>query len=117
MKIGELSKRTAVPARLLRYYEEQNLLTPARGDNGYRDYPTLAVNRVVQIRGLLEAGFPTEIIRDILPCLDHTPNIYLKTLRPEVRKRLEEVRDRLDARIVCLARNREAISTYLEAVG
>ena len=117
MKIGELSKRTTVPARLLRYYEEQDLLTSARNDNGYRDYPASAVNRVVQIRGLLEAGFPTEIIRDILPCLDHTPNIHLKTLRPEVRQRLEEVKNRLDARIGCLARNRDAISAYLEAVG
>ena len=31
MRIGELSARTAIPARLLRYYEEQKLLSPEIG--------------------------------------------------------------------------------------
>ena len=38
MKIGELSRRTGVPPRMLRYYEQQGLLRPARGQNGYRCY-------------------------------------------------------------------------------
>ena len=38
MLIGELSCRTGVPARLLRYYEEQDLLHPERDSNGYRRY-------------------------------------------------------------------------------
>ncbi len=38
MKIGELSRRTGVPTRMLRYYEEQGLLRPERADNGYRSY-------------------------------------------------------------------------------
>jgi DNA-binding transcriptional MerR regulator len=53
MRIGELAERTGVPARLLRYYEEQGLLTPARAANGYRDYGEPLVDRVAQIRGLL----------------------------------------------------------------
>ena len=38
MRIGELSRRTGVPARLLRYYEEQDLMHPERDSNGYRSY-------------------------------------------------------------------------------
>jgi DNA-binding transcriptional MerR regulator len=116
MKIGELSDRTGVSARLLRYYEAQNLLGVARAENGYRDYPQSAVNRVLQIRELLESGFTTEIIRDILPCLDHTAKVGLKRLRPEVRQQLTAVRDRFEARIRCMERNRDAISAYLESV-
>jgi hypothetical protein len=48
MRIGELAERTGVPARLLRYYEEQGLLTPARAANGYRDYGEPLADRVVQ---------------------------------------------------------------------
>ena len=59
MRIGELSERTGTPRRLLRYYEEQGLLVPDRTPNGYRDYAERTVDRVLQIRGLLEAGLPT----------------------------------------------------------
>jgi MerR family regulatory protein len=36
LRIGELSRRTGVPTRMLRYYEEQDLLHPERDANGYR---------------------------------------------------------------------------------
>ena len=70
MRIGELSRQTGVPVRLLRYYEDQGLLRPDRSANGYRAYEPADVQRVTQIRGLIDAGVPTAIIRDILPCLD-----------------------------------------------
>jgi DNA-binding transcriptional MerR regulator len=38
--------------------------------NGYRDYPEALADRVVQIRGLLDAGLPTRIIQQVLPCPD-----------------------------------------------
>ncbi len=57
-----MAKRTNVSTRLLRYYEEQGLLTPGRTTNGYREYAEPLVDRVVQIRGLLDAGLPTRII-------------------------------------------------------
>ena len=64
--IGELSCRTGVPARLLRYYEEQDLLHPERDGSGYRSYSEADTGRVTQIRGLLDAGLTTEIIRRAL---------------------------------------------------
>jgi len=53
MRIGELAKRTGVPPRMLRYYEEQGLITPQRLDNGYRDYGDYLVDRVNKIRDTL----------------------------------------------------------------
>lgn len=46
MKIGELSARTGVSIRSLRYYEQQGLLAPARHENGYREYSPLAEEQV-----------------------------------------------------------------------
>jgi DNA-binding transcriptional MerR regulator len=37
MRIGELSRRTGVSQRSLRYYEEQGLLMPARLASGTED--------------------------------------------------------------------------------
>ena len=52
MRIGELSRRTGVSVRLLRYYEDQGLLAPARLPSGYRDYDGGAVEQVQLIRVL-----------------------------------------------------------------
>ncbi|MCX4743486.1 MerR family transcriptional regulator [Streptomyces antibioticus] len=118
MKIGELSRRTGVPTRLLRYYEEQDLLHPERGENGYRVYGEAAVRDVGQIRGLLDSGLTTEMIRAILPYLSGPEEILLPAghLSPETAALLQGHLDRIRARIDCLARNRDRLAAYLEAV-
>ncbi|MDN3351146.1 MerR family transcriptional regulator [Actinomadura sp. DC4] len=116
MRIGQLAERTNVSTRLLRYYEDQDLLTPDRAANGYRDYSERLVDRVVQIRGLLDAGMTTAIIRQILPCLDDPCTIHVTDATPELIAALEHQREQMDARIACLAKNRNAISAYLDSV-
>jgi len=116
MRIGELAARTGVSTRLLRYYEDQGLITPERGDNGYRRYGDAQVDRVTQIRGLLEAGLPVRIIQQVLPCLDSPRTILVSEATPEMIATLEHERDRMEARIRCLSRNRDAITAYLDAV-
>ncbi|MBB4915037.1 MerR family transcriptional regulator [Streptosporangium saharense] len=116
MRIGELSERTGTPRRLLRYYEEQGLLLPERHPNGYRVYDERLVDRVMQIRGLLDAGLPTRIIRQILPCLDKPRVIHCADTTPDMIATLEHERDRMTERIQSLVRNRDAIADYLDAV-
>ncbi|MEU3220236.1 MerR family transcriptional regulator [Streptomyces sp. NPDC006971] len=116
MRIGELSERTSTPRRLLRYYEEQGLIAAGRSPNGYRDYDDYLVDRVLQIRGLLDAGLPTRIIKQILPCLDKPRIIHFSDATPEMIGTLERERDRMTERIECLTRNRDAIGEYLNAV-
>ncbi|MFJ4685058.1 MerR family transcriptional regulator [Streptomyces sp. NPDC088789] len=116
MRIGELSDRTGTSRRLLRYYEEQGLIAARRCANGYRQYDERFVDRVVQIRGLLDAGLPTRIIKQILPCLDKPRTIYFSDATPEMLATLERERDRMTERIRCLSRNRDAIAEYLDAV-
>jgi DNA-binding transcriptional MerR regulator len=116
MQIGELARRTATPARRLRYYEEQGLLSSQRSANGYRDYDPQAVQRVTQIRGLIDAGIPTAIIKDILPLLDNPRAILPASPATGLVDALEHHRGQLDARIQCITRNRDAITRYLDAI-
>jgi DNA-binding transcriptional MerR regulator len=118
LRIGELARRTGVPARMLRYYEEQDLLHPERVGNGYRSYSLSAVYLVKQIRGLLDSGLTTEIIRRILPFLDDPNEIHLpaECLTAETATLLRREADRLQQRIDCLTRNRDAIRNYLAAI-
>ncbi len=117
MRIGELSERTGVSRRLLRYYEAQNLIQPNRSDNGYRDYDPRLVDRVAQIRGLLDAGMPTRVIAMILPCLD-VPGVLVcaDDASADVVEALVRERDVMTDRIATLTRNRDALTDYLAAV-
>ncbi|MEU0936021.1 MULTISPECIES: MerR family transcriptional regulator [unclassified Embleya] len=112
MRIGELSRRTGVSARLLRYYEEQGLLRPARSENGYRDYPDNAIACVQQIRGLIDAGLSTRALRSVIPCLQGALTLP-PSPGPELVALLDNELAQLEERIACLTHNRDAIRDYL----
>ncbi|MFD4638264.1 MerR family transcriptional regulator [Lentzea sp. NPDC058436] len=114
MRIKELTERTGVSARLLRYYEEQGLLSPLRQENGYRDYDESSVARVEQIRSLLDAGLTTEIIRAVLPCIAEAAISQYPA--PDFVSRVRLERGRMADRIAALSKNLHAIDDYLAAV-
>ncbi|WP_250034233.1 MerR family transcriptional regulator [Paractinoplanes maris] len=116
MKIGELAKRTEVPTRMLRYYEEQGLITPQRQQNGYREYDEYLVDRVKKIRGLLDSGIPTRIIGDMLPCLNQPQEIVVADPDPELRELLVRERDRMAERMALLEHHCHALTQYIAAM-
>jgi DNA-binding transcriptional MerR regulator len=68
LKIGEFSKLCRVSVKTLRYYSSIELLIPdaVNGENGYRYYSPEKLCDVAQIRRLKGAGFPLEVIRELL---------------------------------------------------
>jgi len=68
VRISEVSRRTGVSIRSLRYYEQKRLLCPRRLSNGYRDLDEEAVKRVQMIQMYLGLGLTTEQIEEILAC-------------------------------------------------
>jgi DNA-binding transcriptional MerR regulator len=113
VRIGELARVTGVSVRALRHYEQEGLIRPARGGNGYRDFDDGAVEAVRQIRGLIEAGLPTRLIREILPYLDSPTDLLPQVPCTHMIEQVTRQRDQLDRRIECLTRNRDALSAYL----
>lgn len=111
MLIGELSRRTGVSARLLRYYEAQGLLEAGRGMNGYRRYDEGSVVTVRQVRALLKAGLSTEVIRVVLPCVrGERPDFeWCAELWEILNGELEAMDERIDT----LQRSRGALAGYL----
>ena len=112
MRIAELANRTGVPARLLRYYEEQALLEPPRDARGWRDYTDADEARVREIRGLLDAGLPTAAIRRLLDYASPQSPSHVG-IDEALLEGLIDVRNRLDDRISCLSRNRDALDAWL----
>lgn len=72
LRTGDLSSRTRVSPRLLRYYENQGLIAAERSSTGQRLFEAAAVEQVRYIRLLLEAGLPTRVIGELLDCI-HEP--------------------------------------------
>jgi len=113
MRIGELSRRTGVSARLLRYYEEQGLLTPSRRPSGYREYGSGDVERVRQIRLLLAAGLSTVKIARALPgvCADGDKLAPCPGLVPDLKRE----RARIDEAITALRASRTVLDSVISA--
>lgn len=67
LTIGELSRRTGVPVKTLRFYSDEGLLPPAeRSRSGYRLYRNEAIVRIDVIRTLREAGLGLDAIKKVL---------------------------------------------------
>ncbi|MEV6637838.1 MerR family transcriptional regulator [Actinoplanes sp. NPDC051470] len=110
MRIGELSKRTGVSPRSLRYYEDQGLLASARSDAGQRHYSDADVERVALIRQLFDAGMSSRVIASVLPCVD-TPTDPAITESAFVTMTRE--RERIDADIAHLFQTRDALDVLI----
>jgi DNA-binding transcriptional MerR regulator len=116
MRIGEVSRRTGVAARMLRYYEEQELLRPTRHLNGYRDYTDMDVEQVTLIRNLSGAGVPTRFIKIVLDRQTGTTtwtSACDDILAGMVRDQITD----LDTKITCLTTSKDALTQFLADTG
>lgn len=66
MNIGDVAERTGLPAKTIRYYEDIGLITPLRGDNGYRRFRDSDVHKLAFLGRARGLGFSIEECRDLL---------------------------------------------------
>jgi len=91
MRIGEIAARTGVSIRSLRYYDQLGLLTPARRENGYREYSPLAEEQVRTIQLYLNLGLSTEQIAGFLHCVLKNKEAFCQEVLPVYRQKLSEI--------------------------
>jgi len=115
VKIGELSRRTGIPTRMLRYYEQQGLLDSERAQNGYRSYDEADVDQAMRVRGLIQSGLSTRMARVVLDlerrCDADDPPVCTRALAEELAAELVAIQSRLS----CLQRSRDAVARYLKS--
>ncbi|ULQ59521.1 MerR family transcriptional regulator [Brucepastera parasyntrophica] len=107
-RIGEFSKLMQVSIRMLRYYDEEGLLKPARTDyyTGYRYYSTDQIVTLQKILFLKDTGFTVSEITEAL----HNWNGTFISAKMENKK--EEIRKTIEAETWKLKR----IETVMETI-
>lgn len=98
ISIGELSERTGVSVRALRYYEQHGLLAAVRTSAGQRRFEPGAAETVRRIRLFLDAGLPLSVVSQVIACfVDDGSRLhacvaeYLRDHMAHVRARVEEL--------------------------
>jgi DNA-binding transcriptional MerR regulator len=114
MRMKEMVRRTGVHERLLRYYEQQGLLTPERLPSGYRIYSESDVETVRRIRSLLAAGLPTSLIAQVLPCIRADDDRLVPTC-PSLVAQLRQESERITRAIEELQASRTMLNTVIAA--
>lgn len=113
MRIGELSRRTGVAPRLLRYYEQQGLITSCREGNGYRSYTEEDVSQVEQAARMVRSGLPTRLVRALLDLEGVRSTELAATCSRDVAEQLCRQLTEIESRIDCLSRSRDTVRDFL----
>jgi MerR family copper efflux transcriptional regulator len=70
MNIGQASDATGLPVKTIRYYEDIELVRPARAPNGYRDFSNEDIHRLSFVQRSRSLGFTIEECRLLLSLYD-----------------------------------------------
>ncbi len=110
LTIGETARRTGLPAKTIRYYEEIDLIRPLRGTNGYRAFRQSDVHKLIFLARARSLGFSIEDCRTLL-------SLYEDQQRSssEVKALAKAHLDKIDAKIAELERMRAALSHLIAA--
>ena len=66
MNIGDVSRKSGLPAKTIRYYEDIGLVTPPRSENGYRAFRETELHKLAFLGRARELGFTIEDCRTLL---------------------------------------------------
>jgi Cu(I)-responsive transcriptional regulator len=70
MNIGEVAKKSNLPAKTIRYYEDIGLITPLRDTNGYRSFRESDMHKLAFLGRSRALGFTIEDCRNLLALWD-----------------------------------------------
>lgn len=70
MNIGDVSSRSGLPVKTIRYYEDIGLVSPPRGSNGYRRFREQELHKLSFLGRARSLGFTIEDCRTLMALYD-----------------------------------------------
>lgn len=110
MNIGEVSERSGLPPKTIRYYEDIKLVRPMRSDNGYRSFRESDIHKLAFLGRARALGFSIEDCRTLM-------GLYEDETREsaQVKAVAKEHLSQIDNKIAQLKSMRETLSHLVEA--
>jgi len=110
MNIGDVARRTGLPAKTIRYYEEIGLIQPMRSANGYRSFRESDLHKLTFLGRARALGFKIEDCRTLLA-------LYEDDTREsaEVKRIAQEHLSRIDEKIGELQSMRATLAHLVQA--
>lgn len=92
MNIGDVARRSGLPAKTIRYYEDIGLVAPLRGANGYRSFRDSDLHKLAFLGRARSLGFSIEDCRGLLKLYedDSRASADVKTIAQEHLRRIED---------------------------
>ncbi|MFT7596083.1 MAG: MerR family copper efflux transcriptional regulator [Paracoccaceae bacterium] len=92
MNIGDVSRRTGLPAKTIRYYEDIGLIDPLRSNNGYRSFRESDLHKLAFLGRARSLGFSIEDCRNLLGLYDDRTRASadVKAIAQEHLKRIDQ---------------------------
>ncbi|WP_428927031.1 Cu(I)-responsive transcriptional regulator [Marinibacterium sp. SX1] len=109
MNIGTAAKRTGLPTKTIRYYEDIGLIRPARDTNGYRDFSESDVHKLAFLGRARSFDFSIEDCRSLLALYEDDTRASGDV------KRIAQVHlDRIDAKLAQLEEMRRTLASLVD---
>lgn len=114
MNISDVARKSGLPVKTIRYYEDIGLISPARSENGYRSFVGNDLHKLAFIGRARSLGFTIQECRDLLMLYNDqdrasadVKKIAMAHLEDIDRKRaeLKEMRDTLAHLVAACAGN------------
>ncbi len=92
MHIGDVSRASGLPAKTIRYYEDIDLVRPARGPNGYRDFSEQDAHKLAFLGRSRSLGFSIKECRTLLSLYEdrERASADVKAIAAEHLERIDE---------------------------
>ena len=109
MNIGDVARRSGLPAKTIRYYEDIGLIRPLRSANGYRAFRNDDLHKLAFIGRARALGFSIDDCRGLL-------KLYVDSDRAssEVKQIAEKHLQRIDRKLEELAEMRATLAHLVE---
>lgn len=94
MNIGEVSDKSGLPTKTIRYYEDIGLVKPLRDPNGYRSFRESEMHKLAFLGRSRALGFTIEDCRNLLALWDDQDRASAD-VRGIAREHLEQIESKI----------------------